>query len=423
MHFPFTVSSMRVVSFGCRNYKPFKGEVSVELRPLTLVFGKNSSGKSALVRLIRLLLRATSARCRGGFPLELEDLHFGSTFRDLIHGKSTHGSSSFSLVLQSEEGAFDLNANVQNVDETVSPLGFPTEYSVVSRFELRDPFPLRLDWIPAAATAPEYEGEGVVPFRGLMPLIHMTSEAECSGRILQNWRVMIQEYEADVEHLGPFRAPIQRIYPMAFRAPIGFDGSGAPIRLAVDDKLADEVSSWYEKNLDHYRLSISKPAGAFQCIITKGGSLEVNLADAGQGMQQVLPVVVQQLGRQVYKEAGFLDIIEQPELHLHTAAQAPLGELFLNTAKLCRGQVIVETHSENLLLRIRRLIAEGADPTLVGLYWVDEQEDGHSTVRRIHIDEDGNLDWWREGVFSEGYEEVRAIRRAVRARASVKESI
>ncbi|TWA60423.1 AAA ATPase-like protein [Azospirillum brasilense] len=407
---------MRVVSFGCRNYKPFKGDISVELRPLTLVFGKNSSGKSALIRLMRLLLRALSARCRGGFPLEVDELSFGTTFRDLIHGKSPHGNVSFSLKLQGDDGVFDMNANVQNIDETIASAGLPTEYSVVSRFELREPFPLRLDWIPAAATAPEYEGKGVVPFRGLMPSISMSSELECGGKTLQNWRGMIQEYEAEIEHLGPFRARIYRVYSLGTKVPLGFDGSGAPIRLALDDRLADAVSSWYKENLDGWRLVISKPAAAFQCIIARGNSLEVNLADVGQGMQQVLPIVVQQLGHQIYGETGFLDIIEQPELHLHTAAQAPLGELFLNTATLCHGQVIVETHSENLLLRIRRLIAEGADPALVALYWVDEQEDGHSTVRRIHIDQDGNLDWWREGVFSEGYEEVRAIRRAVRGR-------
>ncbi|HEV7371784.1 AAA family ATPase [Arenibaculum sp.] len=407
---------MQVVSFGCRNYKPFKGDVSVELRPLTLVFGKNSSGKSALIRLMRLLLRAMSARCRGGFPLEVDELSFGTTFRDLIHGRSPHGSASFSLKLQGDEGVFDMNASVQNIDETIAPTGLPTEYSVVSRFELREPFPLRLDWIPAAATAPEYEGKGVVPFRGLMPSIGISLEAECGGRLLQNWRVLIQEYEAEIEHLGPFRARIDRVYSMGAKVPLGFDGSGAPIRLAVDDRLADAVSTWYEANLDGWRLIISKPASAFQCIIARGNSWEVNLADVGQGMQQVLPIVVQQLGHQLHGETGFLDIIEQPELHLHTAAQAPLGELFLNTAKLRQGQAIVETHSENLLLRIRRLIAEGADPALVALYWVDEQEDGCSTVRRIHIDQDGNLDWWREGVFSEGYEEVRAIRRAVRGR-------
>ena len=117
------------------------------------------------------------------------------------------------------------------------------------------------------------------------------------------------------------------------------------------------------------------------------------------------------------EQAGqFIDLIEQPELHLHTAAQAPLGDLFLETAKLGRGQLIVETHSENILLRIRRRIAEGADPDLVAVYWVEDHPDGQSTVRRIHIDQGGNLDWWREGVFSEGYEEVRAISRATRAK-------
>lgn len=90
--------------------------------------------------------------------------------------------------------------------------------------------------------------------------------------------------------------------------------------------------------------------------------------------------------------------------------------MFLNTAKTGRGQVIVETHSENLLMRIRRRIAEGADPKLVAVYWIEDHPEGHSSVRRINIDTYGELDWWREGIFSEGYEEVRAMRRAARVR-------
>lgn len=53
---------MRIISYGCGNYKPFKEDTSIEVRPLTLIFGKNSSGKSAGLRLLRLILRALSAR-------------------------------------------------------------------------------------------------------------------------------------------------------------------------------------------------------------------------------------------------------------------------------------------------------------------------------------------------------------------------
>ncbi len=131
-------------------------------------------------------------------------------------------------------------------------------------------------------------------------------------------------------------------------------------------------------------------------------------------MQQLLPVVVQQLLHACRDLPAFLDLVEEPELHLHPAAHAPLADLFLRTAASGKGQILVETHSENLLLRLRRRIAEGADPGLVAVYWIEDKADGSSAVRPIQILSDGEVDYWPEGVFSEGYQEVRALRRAAR---------
>ena len=144
------------------------------------------------------------------------------------------------------------------------------------------------------------------------------------------------------------------------------------------------------------------------------GNVEVNLADAGDGMQLLLPVVVQQLLHSQRNELSFIDLIEEPELHLHPAAHASLADLFLQTVKNGKGQVIIETHSENLLLRLRRRIAEGANPDLVALYWIEDLDDGSSSIQRIKILSNGEVDYWPEGVFSETYQEVRALRRAAR---------
>jgi hypothetical protein len=103
--------------------------------------------------------------------------------------------------------------------------------------------------------------------------------------------------------------------------------------------------------------------------------VKVNLSDTDDGMQLLLPVVVQQLLYPLRKDSSFIDLVEEPELHLHPAAHAPLADLFLQTAQSDQGQVIVETHSENFLLRIRRRIAEGADPNLVALYWIEDLND------------------------------------------------
>ena len=68
-----------------------------------------------------------------------------------------------------------------------------------------------------------------------------------------------------------------------------------------------------------------------------------------------------------------------------------------------------------ILLRTRRWIAEGrlpADHVLV--YWIDTKPGHGSILQKITINDKGVMSSWPEGVFIEDYEEVLAIRRAVR---------
>ena len=79
---------------------------------------------------------------------------------------------------------------------------------------------------------------------------------------------------------------------------------------------------------------------------------------------------------------------------------------------------MVETHAEMLLLRARRWVAEGRlSPEDVAIYWVDDLGGAGAQLRRIGVSGDGEVEHWPEGVFYEDYEEVLAIRRAVRDRA------
>jgi hypothetical protein len=401
---------MKILSFGFEDYKPFREQATFEVRPLTLIFGKNSSGKSASLRSLRLILRALTTR-QLGFPLDVEELQYGNNFSDLVHNRLPHGAVSFHAALEDEKERFDVRASIQNFVAPSSNPNLLVEDSIVSKFQLNSPIPINLNWQPSHNKVVTYDGVGSVPFRGMLPDKQGDLSLE-QWKFIADWKDKLQSFEEVVEHLGPLRSSIARVYGTRTFQPLGFTGTGAPNRLAKNSVLLEKVANWYQENLDGWRLSIEPSGIAFQCSLVRGKA-QINLADAGQGMQQVLPIVVQQLAQQTEDTGSFLHLVEQPELHLHTAAQAPLGDLFLDSAKLQRGQIIVETHSENMLLRIRRRIAEGADPNLVALYWIEDHADGYSQVRRINIDESGNLDWWRDGVFSEGYEEVRAMKRAL----------
>ena len=78
--------------------------------------------------------------------------------------------------------------------------------------------------------------------------------------------------------------------------------------------------------------------------------------------------------------------------------------------------MIIETHSEMVLLRARRWIAEGRIPAeQVLVYWVETEPERGSVVRKVSFDERGEMDFWPEGVFIEDYDEILAIRRANRS--------
>jgi predicted ATPase len=179
----------------------------------------------------------------------------------------------------------------------------------------------------------------------------------------------------------------------------------------INEGLADQISGW--------ELDVVEWGAMFSVVIKSrhDTSLSVNLADAGTGIAQELPIFVQRAMDVLDPpEHPVLEIIEQPELHLHPAAHAALADLYLHATRDTRVRFIIETHSETLLLRLRRRIAEGDyDPADLAIYFVDHQS-GAATVNRINVGEDGGLDYWPAGVFSEDYDEARAIASAQLAR-------
>ena len=116
----------------------------------------------------------------------------------------------------------------------------------------------------------------------------------------------------------------------------------------------------------------------------------VNIADVGLGVSQVLPVLVALL----VAEPGQLVYLEQPEIHLHPRAQAALAQILADAAN--RGvRVVVETHSDLLLTRIQALVAsERISPVTIELHWFQQREDGVTEVKSAELDNAGAFGDW-----------------------------
>jgi len=118
----------------------------------------------------------------------------------------------------------------------------------------------------------------------------------------------------------------------------------------------------------------------------------VSIADVGFGVSQILPVLVALLAA----NPGQLVYIEQPEIHLHPRAQVALAKVLAEAAN--RGvRVVVETHSELLLLGVQALVAEGQiTPDKIKLHWFTREDDGATKITSADLDETGAFGDWPE---------------------------
>ena len=139
----------------------------------------------------------------------------------------------------------------------------------------------------------------------------------------------------------------------------------------------------------------------------------VSHRDVGIGVSQVLPVLVG-----AYAAQNQIIAIEQPEIHLHPALQADLGDVFIQSALgKNKNRFLIETHSEHLLLRVMRRMRETSNgelpegvpkitPKDVCVLFV-EPDGSRSIVREMPLNEKGELvKAWPGGFFEEGLREV-----------------
>jgi predicted ATPase len=143
-------------------------------------------------------------------------------------------------------------------------------------------------------------------------------------------------------------------------------------------------------------------------VQVRDGGTEALLTDVGFGVSQVLPVVT--LLQYVPKHSTV--ILEQPEIHLHPLAQANLADVLINAAIHRKVQVLVESHSEHLLLRLQRRIAEGAvESDGIKLYFCHTQR-GVSKLEQLRLDLLGQIENWPEHFMGDAFGETYAAEKA-----------
>jgi hypothetical protein len=419
---------MAITTVSVENYKPFKSRFDVEIRPLTILIGKNSSGKSALARLPLLLGQSLSPRADAPLDLFFDELDFGSSFRDLVHGRLEHGNVGLGASFKDVQGTqWSFWAKVQDISEF--------KIQVIAEYHLVGPdgWTLKLVWngndplsesLQYIATG-SYSGDVTARFAGLLPQ-HLEAQQPLSKQFVTVFRTAVTALSGaltDIAYLGPFRQrPLRRYrFPGSMPRGVGLvTGRRAPEVLYADRKkrILPLVGEWFREHLGGWRLDLLEGSDGFEVVLTRGDSpdaLTVNLVDVGHGMNQVLPLIVQRMLDSVTSSSPVLEIIEQPELHLHPAVHGALATIYASAITTLPVSFLIETHSEIFCLRIRKHVAAGfIKPEQVRMYSV-EAEGGISIIKPINLLAGGEVDYWPIGVFSEDFDEVREIRRLQRA--------
>lgn len=205
----------------------------------------------------------------------------------------------------------------------------------------------------------------------------------------------VTRYFGELSFIGPLREYPHRTYEITNEIynTVGTKGENMPNLLKKIGSDNEDLNNWIKEfgfgdSIElkhHYSNSYSIR------FRNENSDYYTSIANAGFGASQVLPLIVQSL----FSPKKSITIAEQPEIHLNPRIQCLLADLFVSMGN--KGQtIIVETHSEHLLLRLRRLIAaDKIKASDVAIYFVEK--DGYdSKIRQIELQENGHIasiDW------------------------------
>jgi predicted ATPase len=243
---------------------------------------------------------------------------------------------------------------------------------------------------------------------------------------------LVLEFEELFNHivyLGPLREYPRRIYQWAGDTPqdVGQRGERAVSALlatqsqktlsygrGIPRKTVEERIAEWLKELNLIDTFSVKPIAPnrkdYEVRVRRTPtSPEVLLTDVGFGISQILPILV----LCYYAPEGATIILEQPEIHLHPSVQAGLADVFIDAIKTRKVQIIVESHSEHLLRRLQRRIAEEAfGQEQAALYFCEADARGTSHLTELELDLFGNITNWPPDFFGDELGETIAMAEA-----------
>ena len=421
-------------SITVKNFRCFGEEQTARLAPLTLLVGDNSTGKTSFLALIRALWDVAYREIVPNFKEPPYDL---GSFGDIVHYDGSRRAKPRTIEVGFTTSEIrNLPAKGHNGHEQLAKfsanfanrIGAP--YPALRRVERGDVWVECVQGTGNQVSSVNYGiadvlhqydiNETQVRFvREINPLGMAFLRAELDrvegdfSRLMTDIQQLINDFGEATPSFGgsaipPYASAPTRTEPSRTYDPIALardaEGEYIPTYLARTSMLGGD--EWEE--LKGRLVDFGRDSGLFDDIRvhhlgkTEGSPFQIharkqgrrlkgpyrNLVDMGYGVSQVLPILTEMLR----PDGPHMFLLQQPEIHLHPSAQAALGTLFCSMASSGK-QIIVETHSDHLIDRVRMAVrdrAPGLKPEDVSILYFERGE-LDVKIRSISIDEQGNI--------------------------------
>ncbi|MDM8548924.1 DUF3696 domain-containing protein [Desulfobacterales bacterium HSG2] len=459
------------------NFKPFAESAVIPVRPITLIFGPNSSGKSSILQSLTMLKQTTEEGGKETPLLPKGSLADLGNFREFIHRHDDTRKFSFKVTIPIKDST-EKDKRVQEfLDSIISfeTVGLGITFSDLKmgdltitqfetfvgdnpeplftyemeqpdkeidkgRFFTRYPYIAKLKdfneeheyWLKHQSLFDKPASEAHFDFSHyLIEGVHDDSaeefispkERKSISLIPFYTSRMFREILRRFVYVGHLRGFPERYYSYTGNKNryVGKTGEFVADILFSDPEILSRVNEQFDHLKIGYELRVANltdQASEIHDLRTlrlkeKSTGTYMGFTDVGFGISQLLPIVVQSM----VSERHML-LIEQPELHLHPALQAEMGDIFIRSALgENKNTFIIETHSEHLILRLLRRIRETTEgelpedippikPDDLSLLYVKPDEKGASVIH-IPATEDGEFErFWPGGFFPERSKEL-----------------
>ena len=401
-----------ITKIAVSGFKSLAEECVIDIRPLTILAGANSSGKSSIMQPLLMLKQTLEATFDSG-PLLIDGPNVQFTLAEQFFSKLIGEERADRFQIQIETCGFGFSYSVRlTFSKELRGIEIVEMTKTESKYQLLPPEDMTL-----YPRMPPEEIKSLAGQHWITKDFDTVRPARCFLRFESQDGHRSLSITPDLEshisnsiHLPGLRGNPERTYKLTStgpRYPGTFENYTASIihewQETTDKRLKTLADALHTlgltgqvgtKKIDDTRIELQvgrlplPPASGGE----GGGTDMVSIADVGFGVSQVLPVLV----ALIVAEPGQLVYLEQPEMHLHPRAQVALAQVLAAAAK--RGvRVVAETHSSLLLLAVQTLVAEGdLSPELVKLHWFTRDENGATKIDTADLDEAGAYGDWPE---------------------------